>query len=172
VKRIGHRGHAHPPDAEDSTLDDELDHGKDEDGQFDTPTSVEPAPPGRRSTRGRSSTGTTSSRSVQEEQQPKPRRRRKPRITAPSDSTGESRDESAPAARPDTTARRKKTVTAHKPPTDLQDEEKPHTAKKDDEDEKQPQPSRRRPHLRRITPTLSTMRKQSPPTETTPKGGR
>ncbi|MDV7085976.1 hypothetical protein [Rhodococcus opacus] len=113
VKRIGRRGHARPRDAEDSTVDEALDHGKDEDGQLDAPTSVEPAPSGRRATQGRSSTGTTSSHSVQEEQQPKPRRRRKPRITTPSDSAGESRDESAPEARPDTAARRKGAAKAH-----------------------------------------------------------
>ncbi|MDT2004836.1 hypothetical protein FXW78_09085 [Rhodococcus opacus] len=79
VKSIGRRGHAHPRDAEDSTVDDELDHGK--------------------------------------------------------------------------------------------DEEKPHNANKG-EDEKQPQPSKGRARLQRITPTRSRMRKQSPPTETTPKGGR
>lgn len=33
VKRIGRRGHTHPQDAEDSTVDEELDHGKDEDGR-------------------------------------------------------------------------------------------------------------------------------------------
>ncbi|NKY73043.1 hypothetical protein HGB39_16920 [Rhodococcus opacus] len=171
AKRIGRRGHTHPREAEDSTVDEELDHGKDEDGQSDAPTSVEPAPPGRRATRGRSSTGTTSSQSVQEEQQPKPRRRRKPRITTPSDSAEESRDESAPEARPDTAARRKGTVKAHKRPTDVRDEEKPHNATTG-EDEDQPQPSRGWAHLRRITPTRSTIRKQSPPTATTPKGDR
>ncbi|SED73897.1 hypothetical protein SAMN04490220_5388 [Rhodococcus jostii] len=105
VKSIGRRGHAHPRDAEDSTVDDE------------------------------------------------------------------SRDDSAPESRPDTPVRRKKTVKAHKPPTDVRDEEKPHNATKG-EDENQPQPSRVRARLRRITPTRSPMRKQSPPTETTPKGGR
>ena len=113
VKRMGRRGHARPRDAEDSTVDEAPDHGKGEDGQLDAPTSVEPAPSGRRAARGRSSTGTTSSHSVQEEQQPKPRRRRKPRITTPSDSAGESRDESAPEARPDTAARRKGAAKAH-----------------------------------------------------------
>ncbi|AHK35372.1 hypothetical protein OPAG_08167 [Rhodococcus opacus PD630] len=87
VKKIGHRGHAHPQGPEDSTLDEALDHGKDEDGR--------------------------SSQAVQEEQQTKPHRLRKPRITTPSDSAGEPRDKSAQEARPDTTARRKRTAKAH-----------------------------------------------------------
>jgi len=171
VKRIGHRGHAHPQGPEDSTVDEEPDHGKDEDGKFDAPTGAERVTPARRATRGRSSTGTTSSDPVQEEQQPTPRRRRKPRITTPSDSTEESRDESAPKARPDTTARRKGTAKAHKPPTDVRDEEKPHNATTG-EDENQPQPSRGWAHLRRMTHIRSTIREQSPSTATTAKGDR
>jgi len=87
VKRIGRRGHTHPRDPEDSTVDEAPDQGKDEDGR--------------------------SSQAVQEERQPKPRRRRKPRITTPGDSAAESRDESAPEARPDKAARRKGTAKAH-----------------------------------------------------------
>ncbi|QTJ68531.1 hypothetical protein HYG77_25110 [Rhodococcus sp. ZPP] len=171
VKRIGRRGHANPRDAEDSTVDEEPDHGKDEDGQFDAPTNAEPVTPARRATRGRSSTGTTSSHAVQEEQQPKPRKRRKPRIATPSDSAEESRDESAPKARPDTTAHRKGRGKAHKPPTDVRDEEKPHNATTG-EDETRPQPSSGWAHLRRMTHIRSTIREQSPSTATTPKGDR
>ncbi|KXF55430.1 hypothetical protein AXA44_37755 [Rhodococcus sp. SC4] len=87
VKRIGRRGHAHPRGPEDSTVDEALDHGKAEDGR--------------------------SSPAVEEEQQAKPHRLRKRRVTTPSDSAGESRDESAPDARPDTAARRKGTAKAH-----------------------------------------------------------
>ena len=68
VKRIGRRGH--------DTVDEELGHEKDEDGQSDTPTNVEPAPPGRRATPGGSNAETISSHSADEEQQPKPRKRR------------------------------------------------------------------------------------------------
>ncbi|MFE5704231.1 hypothetical protein [Rhodococcus koreensis] len=87
VKRIGRRGHAHPPDSEDSPVDEAVDRGKDEAGR--------------------------SSQAVQEEQQPKPHRLRRPRITTPSDSAESSRDESAPEAPPDTAARRKGTAKAH-----------------------------------------------------------
>ncbi|MDH6285902.1 hypothetical protein M2275_000801 [Rhodococcus opacus] len=87
VKRIGRRGHAHPRDPEDSTVDEISEHGKDEDGR--------------------------SSPAVEEEQQAKPHRLRKRRVTTPSDSAGESRDQSAQEARPDTTARRKGTAKAH-----------------------------------------------------------
>ncbi len=84
VKRIGRREHAHPRDPEDSTVDEALDHGKDVDER--------------------------SSPAVEEEQQAKPHRLRKRRITTPTDSAGESGDESAQEARPDTTARRKGTA--------------------------------------------------------------
>ncbi|MDF3312299.1 hypothetical protein P3H15_45935 [Rhodococcus sp. T2V] len=86
-KRVGRRGHAHPPDSEDSTVDEAVDHGQDEDGR--------------------------SSQAAQEEHQPKPHRLRRPRITTPSDSAEASRDESAPEAPPDTAARRKGTAKAH-----------------------------------------------------------
>ncbi|WP_241031686.1 hypothetical protein [Rhodococcus koreensis] len=83
VKRIGRRGHAHPRDHEDPTVDES------------------------------SSTETTSSHAVHDEQQPKPHRLRRPRITTPSDSSAQSRDESAPEEQPDTAARRKGTAKAH-----------------------------------------------------------
>ncbi|MGW4334703.1 hypothetical protein ACWEK5_17975 [Rhodococcus koreensis] len=83
VKRIGRRGNAHPRDPEDSTVDES------------------------------SSTETTSSHAVHEEQQPKPHRLRRPRVTTPSDSSSQSRDESAPEERPDAAARRKGTAKAH-----------------------------------------------------------
>ncbi|MFE7420418.1 hypothetical protein [Rhodococcus sp. NPDC057529] len=83
VKRIGRRGHAHPQAPEGSTVDVS------------------------------SSTETTSSDAVHDEQQPKPHRLRKPRIMTAGDSAAQSRDESAPEARPDTAARRKGTAKAH-----------------------------------------------------------
>ncbi|WP_156517408.1 MULTISPECIES: enoyl-CoA hydratase-related protein [unclassified Rhodococcus (in: high G+C Gram-positive bacteria)] len=153
-------------DRQDSTVDEELDHGKDEDGQFDAPTSVEPAH------RGGGRPGDARAR-----EQLRLTRSKKNNSRSRADGANHgSRRPSTRRGSPRTSPRRKHDRTQphagreRSRRTSLQRtyEEKPHNATKGN-DENQPQPSRGRAHLRRITPTRSTIRKQSPPTATTQK---